>query len=466
MSANRSYRPSCLWEDDGRVDVASTRRAVNFDLDGLDCDVIVIGAGFTGLWTAFYLSRADPNLDIAVLEARTVGFGASGRNGGWCSPLLPMSLAKISREHGRDSAMSSRRAMVETVHEVGSRIEELGLECGYAKGGSIELLRNPSQRDRAMQHVRTMRALSIPESEIRIVSGKDLDHLVRTRDAQEALFDTESAVLHPGRLTRSLAEVVRSQGCRIYEGVTALRVEPGRITTDKGCLRASTIIRATEAFTTELEGEHRSVIPLYSLMIATEPLGADIWSQIGLESRPSFTDGRRILVYGQRTADDRIAFGGRGAPYHFGSRIRPEFDTNERVARHLVEALNDILPQTKHARITHHWGGPLAAPRDWNSTVRYDPRTGMGSAGGYVGDGVATSNLAARILVDLVLGRASRLTNLPWVHHSSPKWEPEPIRWFAVNGMARLAALADRHENRSGRSARTIDALVRRVSGK
>ncbi len=474
QSSSSAALGGCLWDDD--VESATDHDTAGFhdtrsvnsppDVDGHTCDLVIVGAGFTGMWTAFYLLAADPNLDIVVIEARRAGFGASGRNGGWCSPLLPMSLDKIARTHGRDQAIASRRAMTNTVDEVGRRVSELGIDCGFALGGSLELLRNRPQELRAEEHLRSLRTFDVPESEVRIIAGEELESHMRARGARTAVLETRSAVLDPGRLARGLARVLRSRGVRIVEGVAALRIEPGRVVTDCGDVRATSIIRATEAFTPSLRGERRSVIPLYSLMIATEPLDDATWSEIGLDTRPSFTDGRRILVYGQRTADGRLAFGGRGAPYHFGSRIRPEFDTDDRVARHLEDALHDLLPQTESVRLTHHWGGPLAAPRDWTCSVRYDPRTGLGSAGGYVGDGVATSNLAGRTLADLILGGDSELIGLPWVQHTSSTWEPEPIRWFAVNAMARLAALADRYEDRRDRSARRLDALVGRVSGR
>lgn len=455
---------SCLWNDDLVVDSDGPHRW-ELDVDDLNCDVLIVGAGFTGLWTAYYLLTLNPDLHIVIAESHKAGFGASGRNGGWCSPLLPMSLGKLAREHGEDAAVAARRTMVSTVDEVGRRAAEMHIDCSFTKGGSLELLRNRPQVRRAEDHLEQMRRLSIPESEIRLLSGSDLEEVVRARGARAAVLDVESAVFHPGRLAQGLARAVRAMGCTLIEGLTVLRIEPGRAVTDRGDVTATKIIRATEAFSPRLRGERRAVLPLYSLMIATEPLDSNVWNEIGLEARQSFTDGRRVLIYGQRTGDDRIAFGGRGAPYHFGSRIRPDFDTDRRVERHLIDALHDVLPQTAGARITHHWGGPLGAPRDWTCSMRFDPRTGLGSAGGYVGDGVATSNLAGRTLADLVLERTSDLISLPWVQHKSPKWEPEPARWFAVNGMAKLAGLADRIENRSGRGARSIDSLVRRVSG-
>jgi glycine/D-amino acid oxidase-like deaminating enzyme len=200
-------------------------------------------------------------------------------------------------------------------------------------------------------------------------------------------------------------------------------------------------------------------------MIATEPLTEDQWSEIGLAERTTFADHRHLIIYGQRTADGRLAFGGRGAPYHFGSRIDERFDTDESVKQHLITELRMLFPSLDTVGITHHWGGPLAIPRDWTFSVDYDRHNGIGRAGGYVGDGVATSHLAGRTLADLVLGRDTPRTALPFVSHRSRRWEPEPLRWTAINGMARLAAHMDRAEGQGRRPSRLIGSLIDRVTG-
>ena len=224
-------------------------------------------------------------------------------------------------------------------------------------------------------------------------------------------------------------------------------------------------MQATEAFTGSLAGNRRRLVPIYSLMVATEPLPDDVWDAIGLRDRETFTDGRHLIVYGQRTADGRLAFGGRGAPYHFGSAIRPEFDRDDRVFSLIEHTLRSLFPQLGDARITHRWGGPLAAPRDWMASVGFDRSTGLGWAGGYVGDGVSTTNLAGRTLADLVLGRETELTSLCWVNHRSPRWEPEPLRWLGVNAGTLVADLADRSEFRTGRRARWGDRLMELLVG-
>jgi glycine/D-amino acid oxidase-like deaminating enzyme len=225
------------------------------------------------------------------------------------------------------------------------------------------------------------------------------------------------------------------------------------------------VIRATEAWTAELPGSARAVIPVYSLMIATEPLPAEVWDRIGLARRETFTDHRHLIVYGQRTADDRLVFGGRGAPYHFGSRTRDDFDRNERVFASLRRTLVELFPVLTTARFTHAWGGALGIARDWMASVGLDPVTGIGWAGGYVGDGVSTTNLAGRTLRDLVLGRDTDLTRLPWVNHHSRRWEPEPLRWVEINAGLKAMTFADAEERRTGRQSLTARAMARYLGG-
>lgn len=200
---------------------------------------------------------------------------------------------------------------------------------------------------------------------------------------------------------------------------------------------------------------------MYSLMVATAPLSDTTWDSVGLESRPTFSDERHLRIYGQRTADGRLAFGGRGAPYHFGSRIDPSFDRDGRVHAMLRSILIDLFPALEGVEFSHAWGGNLGVPRDWYPSVSLDRSTGLAVAGGYVGDGVATAALAGRTVADLVLGRETELTRLPWTGHSSPRWEPEPLRWLGVNAVTALFAAADVTERRFGRPSRAAAAFWR-----
>jgi glycine/D-amino acid oxidase-like deaminating enzyme len=411
-----------------------------------DVDVAVVGAGLTGLWTAYYLAEADPSLRIAVLEAEVAGYGASGRNGGWCSALFPASLAKLTRLADRKAALAQHRAMRDTVDEVGRATAAEGIDAHFAKGGTIALARNRAQLRRARAEVEDARAWGRDEADVRLLDRAEARRMLGGSGTLGGTFTPDCAAVHPARLVRGLASAVERRGVRIHEQTRATSIEPGRVRTAHGTVRAETVIRATEGYTAGLAGHRRVLAPVYSLIIATEPLDAELWDRIGLARRETFTDHRHLIVYGQRTADDRLVFGGRGAPYHLGSRIRPEFDHDERVFKHLYAALVDLLPVLAGTRVTHAWGGALGIPRDWCASVGLDRSTGLGWAGGYVGDGVSTTNLAGRTLRDLVLGRETELTRLPWVGHRSRPWEPEPLRWMGINAALRATAVADAEE--------------------
>ncbi|NMM29580.1 MAG: FAD-dependent oxidoreductase [Cellulomonas sp.] len=420
-------------------------------------DVVVVGAGLTGLWTAYYLLEADPSLDVIVVEQEIAGLGASGRNDGWCSALFPTSPEGLARQHGRDAALAMRAAMRDTVVEVGGVAAAEEIECDFAYGGTVTLART---RPHLAHLSAEAHGSELWGDEMHLHDAAGVAQHVVAEGAIGGSWTPDCARIQPARLVRGLAEVVTARGARLVERTRALRLSPRAVITDQGTVRARTVVRATEAWTSQLHGSRRDVVPVYSLMIATEPLSASFWADTGLARGQTFTDGRHLIVYGQRTSDDRIAFGGRGAPYHWGSEIRPGFDHDTRVTEHLRAARVDLFPGAAGARITHAWGGPLAIPRDWHPSVGYDEDTQMAWAGGYVADGVAASNLAGRTIADLVTGSNSPLVRLPWVGHRSPSWEPEPLRWAGVTAGVRGAARADLEERLTGRPSRVARALT------
>ena len=427
----------------------------------IDVDVAIVGAGYTGLWTAYYLHGIDPSLRIAIVEREIAGFGASGRNGGWCSALFPPASTGIARRHGRDAAVAVRRAMRDAPVEVGRVADAEGIDIHYARGGTIELARNKAQLARAREFVEDERELTGPVAELELLSKDEAEGLARATAVLGGRYTPQCAAIHPLRLVRGLASCVEARGVSIFERTSASEIQPGAVVTEHGTVHAEIVVRATEGYTPSLRGQRRRFIPLYSLMIATEPLAAAAWDEIGLRRRETFADLRHLRIYGQRTADDRFAFGGRGAPYHFASRTQPSFDRNRRVHSALREVLVDLFPVVADYEVTHEWGGALAIPRDWHASVGLDRRSGLAWAGGYVGDGVATTNLAGRTLAQLITSQESELTRLPWVGHRSRSWEPEPLRWLGVNGGRLLMTSADRTEGRTGRPAKRAKAFAR-----
>ncbi len=457
------YRRLSLWWDD-----LPGPMAIRAPLAGdLDVDVAVVGAGFTGLWTARSLALVDPSLRVAVIDREVAGFGASGRNGGWCSALFAASEDRLAREHGASAATAMRRAMQATIDEVGRAAVDEGIDCHFTKGGAVVAARSSAQMTRAVRSVADSRSRGVGEEDLRWLGAAEARRLLGASHVLGATYTPHCAALQPARLARGLAAAVERAGVSLYEGTAAAAIEsgsPGRrpsVRTHRGTIRADVVVRAVEGWTASLPGTRRALAPLYSLMVATEPLPEDLWGEIGLGRRETFADHRHMIVYGQRTADDRLAFGGRGAPYHFGSAVHTRYDRVPRVHELLRLSLLGLFPQLAGVRITHAWGGPLGVPRDWFSSVGFDRRSGLAWAGGYVGDGVSTSNLAGRTLADLILGRDTDLVHLPWVDHRSPAWEPEPLRWLGVNVGLWAMQLADRAEARSGHPSRLAERMGR-----
>ncbi len=421
-----------------------------------------MGAGYTGLWTAHYLIEADPSLRIVVLEAETAGYGASGRNGGWCSALFPASGETLAGLPGAspDAARAQLAAMRESVIEVGRAAAGLGIDADYVQGGSIVLARSGPQWQRARKAVAEAAWWG---DDLALLDAAEAGTRLRGSRTRGATYTTHCARLHPAKLVRGLAASVEARGVRIFEGTRVSAIEPGKAVTDHGTVRADVVVRATEGYTAGLAGQRRTLAPVHSQIVATEPLPAAVWDEIGLAGRETFSDYRNLIVYGQRTADDRLIFGGRGAAYRLRSRVVPVFDPGDGVFAGLHESLLDLFPVLAGVRFTHAWGGALGVPRDWVSGVGLDRGAGLAWAGGYVGDGVATSNLAGRTLRDLILapdGEETALTRLPWVGHRSPAWEPEPLRWLGINGGRIVTDLADAEERLTGRESILARAMA------
>lgn len=459
MSAD--LRTLSLWWDTLPADL---RTPLGSALQGdTSTDVAIVGGGYTGLWTAYYLAKADPSLRIVILEAEQAGFGASGRNGGWASALFPASLEALARSSSRDAAVRMKRTMNQTVDEIGRVAADEGWDIDWRKGGTVVLARTPLQWQSAQAEVAALAKWGFGEDDLALLSAREAADRVHATDVLGGTYTPHCAALHPARLVRSLAQTVVGMGVTLYEGTRVQAIEPGLVRTENGTVRAEIVVRATEGYTRSLAGQARTLAPVYSLMLATEPLPAGTWSQIGLDARETFADGRHLIIYGQRTADDRLAFGGRGAPYFFGSRITPEQDRNPQVHAALWEVLTDLFPAVSSAAVTHTWGGPLGISRDWWASCGLDRTTGLAWSGGYVGDGVGTSNLGGRTLADLILERRSELVDLPWVNHHSRSWEPEPLRWIATNVGLRAMTSADSVEARTGRPSRRAALFARRM---
>ncbi|MCH2172499.1 FAD-binding oxidoreductase [Myxococcota bacterium] len=446
----RSYENESFWLATLGSDLAP-RPALDTDRR---CDIAIVGAGYTGLWTAHALLERDPSLRVEICESEIAGAGASGRNGGWCMGAMSGLHALFSDPDRRDGAVRLQRQLFATVDEIGRTARELKIDCEFAKGGMLRLASTPAHRQPMDEEISRLRALGFNQDDYRLLDPRECRRRIRGRDFLGALYTPHVAALNPARLVRGLASSLEARGVRIFERSPVRHIHRHGIATDRAQLQADRVVVATEGYTPTLPGFRRHLVPIHSMMVATEPLPPALWETIGLERRETFADARRITTYGQRTADDRIAFGSRGL-YHYGSHVRNLFSERDRNFRVVTQALFSILPQLASVRLTHHWGGALGVPRDSRPAFGIDERTGIAHGGGYVGEGVAASHLIGHALADLLCGIPSPAMELPWLHRNFPKWEPEPLRWLGISAVRRMGEAADRSEF-AGRDANRL----------
>jgi glycine/D-amino acid oxidase-like deaminating enzyme len=421
-----------------------------------EADVCIVGAGLTGLWTAYELKRAAPQLEVVVLEAEFAGFGASGRNGGWVLGELAGSSERWLARGGPDGAQAMTVAIRATVDEVGAVVAREGIECDFVKNGTLALGRSEPQLER-------LRARRLPDESW--LDGAEVRHRVMAAGARGAVFSPHCARVQPACLVQGLAEATERAGATIFEHSPVLAIGPGVARTAAGTVRARYVVRATEGYTAGLPGLHRRLLPMNSSMIITEPLGDEAWARIGWAGAETLRDEAHVFVYLQRTADGRIAIGGRGVPYRYGSRTDREGPVPAATVRELRARLVSLFPVCAQARIDGAWHGVLGVARDWMPGVELDRQSGLAWAGGYVGEGVAAANLAGRTLRDLILERDSELTRLPWVGARARDWEPEPLRFLGARSLYGLYRIADSLESRRGRPS-AVARLADRVTGR
>jgi glycine/D-amino acid oxidase-like deaminating enzyme len=403
-----------------------------------EVDVAILGGGFSGLWTAYYLLRDHPGLTVAVVDRHIAGFGASGRNGGWCSGKFPVSAGSLIERFGVEAARHLMLAMCASVDEVGRVLEVEQIDGHFRKGGILSLARGAHQLPSIRSSYAQWERLGFGDR-YRLLSAAESAERVNVANVHGALFTADGAVLHPGRVVRGLARAVERRGGSIYEQTEVTSFETGsraRLVTPGGELRARrAVVLAGEAYLTRLLRLHRALIPMYSLIGLTEPLTHGQWAAIGWRDCESLSSQRLTVDYLTRTGDGRILFGSRGAPYRFGSRISDDQDRHAATHAHIHRSLVDWFPALNGIRMSHTWGGPVGMPRDWMPTVSFDPTSRLATARGYTGQGVSTTNLAGRLLAGLIGGSRTGLETLPLVQHRCPNWETEPLRWMAVRYM-------------------------------
>ena len=447
-----------------RVDRAVRPVTTTIDHDE-SVDVAIVGGGLTGLWTAWALAQRDPSLSIAVFEAEELGYGASGRNGGWLS-AKPVGVRRVlSRQAGREGVLGVERLLEESMHDV---VDILGTsEIDAAYGGWLQVARSPSEQGRLELSLADARAWSVGSDRLRLLGADELAERVAVAGARGALYSPQNYRVDPVKLLFTLAKVVQGLGVSIFTHSPVTGLGDDVIVAGHHLIRVSrrTVI-ATEGYTSLPRGRRNRMLPLNSAMLVTEPLTSTDWQQIGWQAAEGLSGAAHTYFYGQRTADGRIAVGGRGRPYRFASGLDRRGEVDARTVTALEKVLADIFPQVR-LTTAHAWCGVLGLTRDWSPFIEEDGDARTIHAGGYAGQGLAATHLAGRIVAARILDRDDELARLPWVRRSPRRWEPEPLRWIGANGLYRAYAAADWLEARS-HSGRTsgIARLADRIAGR
>ncbi|MFU2326040.1 NAD(P)/FAD-dependent oxidoreductase [Pseudomonas sp. NFX98] len=432
-----AWRTISLWMD--QLDEPLQARPAL--VQDLDIDVAIIGAGYTGLWTAYYLKRQAPELNIAIIEAQTAGFGASGRNGGWLMGNLLGEDRLLA-----DSSPEQRRASYDVLHNIPDEVEIVlereGIDCDYRKGGALYCAaRYPEQETSLRQYLDKLYKQGLNESDYRWLSPEQLAQQIRVAKPYGGIYAPHVATIHPAKLVRGLARTVERMGVRIYENSPVTQWQSGGLRTAKASVRSHWVVPAVEGYSVTLPPLGRYQLPVQSLIVATEPLSAATWDEIGLSRGQAFSESSRQVTYGQRTADNRLIFGARGG-YRFAGRLRHDFDLTSSEIELRRYLFGELFPQLKNVQITHGWGGNLGMSRRFKPHMLCDRASGIALSGGYGGEGVGASNLGGRTLADLILQRDTELVHQPWVIPQSGlkalrAWEPEPCRWLGYNAIIR-----------------------------
>lgn len=416
-------------------------------------DVAIVGGGFSGLWSAYHLKQIQPALSIAIFEQNYVGFGASGRNGGWASAEYPTSSTRLIKEHGLQVYQNLRKCLIESIDEIGLIAKTHNWSIEYAKGGSLVFATNNAQLSRICQEI---------DNEHNFLNSNEVKQLLNVKNIMGGLFTPHCAALNPFKLTRALAEHLEHLGVQIFENSRVEEIHDKKIQVNGFDIDCQISIRATEAFTSRKWMKNQQ-IPIYSLMVATEPLTADQLMQIRNMQRATFQEACHLITYAQITGDNRLAIGGRGVRYKLFSRLSQRSEIDNRMHSALERRALRWFPQLEGINFEYRWGGPVALTRKWQSYLNFDRSSGRAAIGGYVGDGVTLSYLAGKTLAQKI--NNIKTLNLPFVNQKIGKWEPEPIRYLAVNAGFKATVVADIEErmtNRPSLIANMVDPLINR----
>jgi glycine/D-amino acid oxidase-like deaminating enzyme len=428
-----------------------------------ECDVCIVGGGYTGLWAALFLKEAEPSLDVRIVESRWAGAGASGHNDGYAMTVLDMSLHHLVEHQGVERAAAAHEAVAQSVVEMGEFCTQNGIDAEFELNGFVGFATNPGQLWRLERDYEAARKIGA-DHDFELFDAEAARGIVGSPIVQGALKEGRSAILNPHKLARGLARVAQDRGVTIYERTPAVELVAGArpgVVTAAGRVTANTVVVATNAYQHTFRQFRNKVIPLWSYAMMSEPLSDEQLARVLWPGREGFEDKRNYITIGRFAADNRVLWGGRVAPYYFGNDMDLRHMSNPRVHGELREAFELFFPEWRDVRFTHAYGGCVAI------TAGFVPLFGRLDGGivygyGYNGHGVAPSHTGGKILRDLTLGRDTEYTSLLFVNGRERNFPPEPLRLIGARLTEKLLERQDRRFDR-GRGEGEMDPLLLRL---
>ncbi len=408
----------------------------------INVDVVIIGGGFTGLMTAYELKRAEPTLRVAVLEAKTVGYGASGRNGSFGMTVVGLGFGVMPTLLGVERFKAAHRYMMRAVEELDALIQRENLACDRIRPGFLRVATTPGYVKRLQEDVERMNRFGFDD----IFWLDQAETLARVNSPHYlgALWEPRLVLINPAKLVRAERELALKQGAEVYEDTPAIEIRrSGRfeIQTPRGKVVSEKIAFATNAYTHLFPLLRRKQIPAFTYMVATEPLSQQQLEPIGWAGKEGIEDARNLIHYYRLTPDNRLVMGGGPVGLTFANDL--DADRNAAAWRHLEEHLRFLFPSLKEVRITHRWGGPFSVTVDLTPAMGYIGDRRAVYSVGCIGHGVSASHLNAQTLRDLLLERQSDLTDGPFVRRRVIPWPPEPLRSFVAYTLRAYLQLED-----------------------
>lgn len=403
----------------------------------VEADVAIVGGGFTGLWTAYHLLKADPGLTVTVIESAAVGYGASGRNGGFGMTLVHRSLQDLVRHLGRERAMAIHRAAETAVHAIQEVCDQESIDADLMPNGLLTVSNTPLQDEHIQREAALAHDLGIED--MRLLDRDEIQGRVHSETFRCALEERTCVLVNPARLVRGLKDAVIRAGGRVFEQTPMEELKQSErgvlIRTPHGRLRAKRALLATNAYSGSIPEFRDRVTPFYSYILLSEPLTDEQWSRVGWEGREGMEDRRTFLHYFRPTVDGRIMWAGRDAPYR-PDGPDPKYDKDERVFRRLEKTFAWTFPQLSDVKFEHKWGGPVGVTSTFLPGAGWLEGHRVAYAFGFNGHGVAITCLTAMAVRDLMVDRDTEFSRLALVGKKPASMGPRLIRDPIVRSVA------------------------------